>query len=159
MAWSLCNYSIHRIGHYKSRFNPLFKIHLAHHKEKYPNGNGLLPEWKNFFLWFGNWRSSLDIVITLILPALLIYILDPETGKWLLAFVYLYEVFCSENLLDHNPSIKGPVTQFMAWGDFHLMHHKYPRTNYGLYITLWDHVFDTRNNRMPAPFAAGIALK
>ncbi len=30
------------------------------------------------------------------------------------------------------------------YGQYHLSHHQHVRTNYGLYITLWDTVFWTR---------------
>ena len=73
----------------------------------------------------------------------------PKAGRPLLAFHYIYEVFLSENQLDHNPKITGRVTRWFAWGDFHLQHHVHPKQNIGLMITLWDRLFGTANDPQP----------
>lgn len=146
LLWSLFSYSIHRAAHIKSKYNPLFKIHLAHHKAQYGKEKDYRfkwPGWKAYFLWFDDLASSLDVWITLILPAILVSLVFPQSHFTVLALVYLYEVFLSEHNLDHNPEIDGPITHILAVGQFHLTHHHYPKYNYGLYLTLWDLVFVT----------------
>lgn len=147
LVWSLCAYALHRAGHVAHRSNVLFRIHMAHHRTAYPGHirpRDCLPAPANFLLWFGSLQASADVWITLVLPALVLTALQPMEGKYLLLLVYLYEVFCSELLLDHNPALCGPLTRLFAWGDYHLQHHHHAKTNYGLYITLWDTVFWTR---------------
>ncbi|MGQ4665510.1 sterol desaturase family protein [Metabacillus halosaccharovorans] len=141
LIWSLYSYVIHRIAHIPSKKNPLLKIHLVHHRVKYDDS--FLPEWPNFFFWFGSWRASLDVWITLTLPVVIIAIIDPVPGVILLVFHYFYEVFLAGNVVDHNPNIKGKITRYFAIGQYHVRHHEVYRANYGFFITLWDRLFGT----------------
>lgn len=146
LLWTLASYALHRLAHVKSPYNPLFKIHLAHHKAEYgkeKNYDFKWPGWRSFVLWFGDLQSTLDVWITLIIPAIVVSILFTQTHFTVLIGVYLYEVFLSEHNLDHNPEITGPITRVLAIGQYHLTHHHYPKYNYGLYLTLWDIVFIT----------------
>lgn len=150
LLWTLISYALHRLAHTKSRYNPLFKIHLAHHKAEYgkeENYKFKWPGWRSFVLWFDDLKSSLDVWITLILPAVLVSLLFPTTHFAVLIFVYFYEVFLSEHNLDHNPEITGFVTRVLAIGQYHLTHHHYPKYNYGLYLTIWDIVFVTTRQK------------
>ena len=145
LAWTFIAYWLHRVSHISNPKNPLWKIHCAHHRIPYlsePTGSKV-PKIGQFFLWLGSWRTSLDVIIVLTLPALVFAITLPRYGIPLLIFHYLYEVFLSEYALDHNPRIKGALTRYFAWGDFHLYHHIAPKNNFGLMITLWDRVFNT----------------
>ncbi|MCV9888129.1 sterol desaturase family protein [Metabacillus halosaccharovorans] len=141
LIWSLYSYVIHRIAHIPSKKNPLLKIHLVHHRVKYDDS--FLPEWPNFFFWFGSWRASLDVWITLTFPVVIIAIIDPVPGVILLVFHYFYEVFLAGNVVDHNPNIKGRITRYFAIGQYHVRHHEVYRANYGFFITLWDRLFGT----------------
>ena len=144
--WLLWAYWIHRLSHIKSKKNPLYKIHLEHHKIKYGHSIEVklnFSNWRYLFLWFGNLKSSLDVWITLTFPVLALSIIEPKFGIPLLIYNYIYEVFFSEEILDHNPNISGYITNFFACGQYHLEHHRYPNSNYSLYITLWDYVFST----------------
>jgi sterol desaturase/sphingolipid hydroxylase (fatty acid hydroxylase superfamily) len=146
LLWSFCAYSLHRLAHLKSTYNPLFRIHLAHHLTEYGKEDTYAfqwPAWPSYLLWFDDLNSSLDVWITLVLPAAVVSLIIPQTHFSVLGFVYLYEVFLSEHNLDHNPQICGAVTSVLAIGNYHLTHHHYPRYNYGLYLTLWDYVFVT----------------
>ncbi|MDN4524093.1 sterol desaturase family protein [Fictibacillus fluitans] len=144
LIWSLYSYLIHRIAHIPSKKNPLLKIHLVHHRVEYDSS--FLPSWPNFFFWFGSWRASIDVWVTLTLPLVVIAILDPVPGLILLGFHYFYEVFFASNVIDHNPHIKGRVTKLLAIGQYHVKHHEVYRSNYGFFITLWDHLFGTVYN-------------
>ena len=118
LIWSLYAYGMHVLAHYNPRRNPLFKIHKAHHLIKYHQLNKpSLPTWQNYLLWFGGLRESLDVWLTLILPALILALLLPSTGGVLLLLVYLYEVFLSETVLDHNPKIGGILQPYLLGGN------------------------------------------
>ena len=151
LLWTFIAYWLHRLSHISHPNNPLWQIHRAHHKIPYlsePTGS-ILPRFGQFFLWLGSWRASLDVIMVMTLPALLIAVAFPRYGIPLLVFHYFYEVFCSEYALDHNPQIKGKVVKYFAWGDFHLFHHVSPKKNFGLIITLWDRVFGTSTDPEP----------
>ncbi len=138
-------YWLHRFSHWRSRWNPLWRIHLAHHQNDYLRRLPT-PGWPDrgqFVFWLGDWRSSLDVVLVMTLPLLLLCVLFPAHALPLLILHYLYEVFLSEELLDHNPRVQGRWTRWFAWGDFHLHHHVDPRLNHGLIVTWWDRLFRT----------------
>lgn len=141
LIWTLYSYWVHRLAHIPSKRNILFKIHIEHHKAEY--GNPSWPRWQEYFLWYGNWRASADVWITLMLPGIVISIFDPLHGLPMLIFLYLYEVFLGGDVLDHNPNIDGRLTRILALGQYHLRHHRNVRKNYSFYITLWDYVFRT----------------
>jgi sterol desaturase/sphingolipid hydroxylase (fatty acid hydroxylase superfamily) len=146
LLWSLGAYWFHRLGHVAHRLNPLFKIHMAHHRVDYDAGRApgeSLVQPQYFLLWYGNLAASADVWITIFIPAIVLSIFNPATGIPLIVLLYFYEAILSERLLDHNPNMRGPLTVIFAWGNYHLSHHHHVRTNYGLYITLWDRVFGT----------------
>ncbi len=143
LLWTLFIYCLHRLAHYRNKFNLLYKIHLYHHKVDYYNEANRKFHWYYLFFYFGGIRETLDVIFMLTLPAVFIYLLFPQYGIYILAFHYLYEVFLSEGALDHNPRIRGPATRFFSWGQYHLIHHKTWKFNYSLIITLWDYVFYT----------------
>lgn len=145
LVWTLVMYWLHRWSHAHHRRNPLWWIHAAHHRIPYLSRppDSKLPRWPQFLLWLGNWRASLDVLLVMTLPLVIIAFIAPQYGIPLLVFHYFYEIFFSEYLLDHNPRIHGRITHTFAWGDYHLHHHAHPRRNFGLMITLWDRVFGT----------------
>lgn len=154
LLWTLAVYAMHRLAHWRHRWNLLFSLHRKHHSHPYlreyvPPG---WPHWKQWLLWLGDWQSSLDVLVSMTLPALLIAFWMPEVGIPILLFHYFYELFASEHQLDHNPRISGRLTHWFAWGDYHLHHHSHPLHNFGLMITLWDRVFGTAHD--PKPGAA-----
>lgn len=142
LIWSLWSYGMHVFAHAnKSRFNFVRYFHLKHHAYNYEPS--LLPPWHDYFFWFGDWRSSIDVYLTFTLPLLILAWFDTPAGLVLLAFHYLYEVFLSRNVLDHNSRITGWVTHILPVGAFHLEHHRNPRCNYSFYTTAWDYLFQT----------------
>jgi sterol desaturase/sphingolipid hydroxylase (fatty acid hydroxylase superfamily) len=151
LLWTFMIYWLHRLSHIRHQKNPLWQLHCAHHATPYLSAPSLSP-WPKFaqlFFWLGSWRATLDVLVVMTLPALLIALIAPRYGLMLLAFHYFYEVFCSEYALDHNPRIQGFWTRIFAWGDFHLFHHISTRNNYGLIITLWDRVFGSAVDPIP----------
>lgn len=148
LLWTFLVYLMHRLAHIRHKHNLFHAIHLSHHKIDYLNANNRKFKWYYFFFYFGSLNATLDVLIMLTLPAFIVYFIYPPLGIYILIFHYLYEVLLSEGALDHNPAIKGRITSFFAWGEYHLTHHKTWVSNYGLVITFWDTIFKT--NHIPA---------
>ncbi len=149
LLWSFWSYAMHWFAHSKfRRFNFVRYFHLKHHAYNY--GESVLPPWHDYLFWFGNWRSSMDVYLTFTLPLIALAFYDTPYGLTLLAFHYVYEVFLSRNVLDHNPKITGAITNFIPIGIYHLKHHRNVYCNYSFYTTLWDHLFGTVESKMPA---------
>lgn len=142
VAWLGMAYGIHRLAHCPGRWNRFHRWHSVHHAEAYLHASRRFHV-HHLLLCFGSASETLDIWFTLTLPLLLIALLLPQQGALLLLFHYFYEILFSDQGLDHNPRIRGPLTRVFAWGQYHLRHHAEPRRNFGLILTLWDHVFST----------------
>jgi sterol desaturase/sphingolipid hydroxylase (fatty acid hydroxylase superfamily) len=151
LAWTFLVYWMHRLSHIHHARNPLWQLHRAHHMHPYLSQSGAskMPTFGQLFLWLGSWRASLDVFVVMTMPAILIAIISPRFGIPILVFHYVYEIFCSEYALDHNPNVQGRVTRIFAWGDFHLFHHMMPKRNFCLVITLWDRIFLTATDPKP----------
>jgi sterol desaturase/sphingolipid hydroxylase (fatty acid hydroxylase superfamily) len=149
LLWTLYSFIIHRLAHIRSKKNPLHVIHMPHHRYQYSDAKW--PPLSDFFFWFGGWKESLDVWITFTLPLVVLLFFDPVYGVILLIFHYIYEVFLSRNILDHNPHITGKITRFIPIGSYHLEHHKYYKCNYSFYITLWDTLFRTSDRYVKRP--------
>lgn len=145
LIWTLIMYGLHRLAHVHSRRNLLWIIHTAHHRIAYLSRRPVhsWPRASQFWFWLGDWKTSLDVLLTMTLPLLLICWVVPQYGFPLLVGHYFYEIFLSEHRLDHNPYVTGFWTRVFAWGDYHLHHHAHPRKNFGLLVTWWDRVFGT----------------
>ncbi len=119
VLWSLCAYLLHRAAHVVHPSNFLFRIHMEHHRIAYLDGKSSGFRWPKpayFLLWFGSPSASADVWITLVAPALVIAAIWPGEEIYLVLLVYLYEVFGSETVLDHNVALRGKVTRVFAWG-------------------------------------------
>lgn len=132
LAWTFLLYILHRIVH---KFPVLKKIHADHHG--YINNNSTKWHWSNLFLYNDTWTSTLDLWITEVIPTLVFSYL---TGHWwITVFYYLWAAFLQESL-EHNKKINlYPLT----FGKWHLVHHKYPKSNFGLFFPFWDKLFST----------------
>ncbi|WP_068716447.1 sterol desaturase family protein [Vibrio tritonius] len=139
--WTLYSYICHVIAHVRFKYNFLQYFHMKHHAYNYDDT--FWPPWHDYFFWFGDFRSSMDVYFTFTLPLIVLTFFDPVPGAILLAFHYVYEVFLSRTVLDHNPKITGKITRFIPIGSFHLKHHTNVRCNFSFYITLWDYLFKT----------------
>ncbi len=156
LAWTALGYGIHRLAHHGAGWNPLARLHCAHHAPRYLSEPRPL-RWHHLLFWFDTREETLDVWFTLTLPALLIAALLPAQGPALLGLHYLYEVLLSDGRFDHNPAITGPITRVLACGTYHLEHHRDPRRHFGLIVTLWDHIFGTTSPSLlssaPAPLS------
>ena len=139
LLWTLYSYGIHYVAHMRFRGNFLRAIHVRHHRYEYSGRKW--PPIGDYFFWFGSWKGTLDVWITFTLPLIVLLFFEPEVAAVLLVFHYVYEVFLSRDVLDHNPNIKGWITRFIPIGEYHLKHHKDFRCNLSFFITLWDYLF------------------
>jgi sterol desaturase/sphingolipid hydroxylase (fatty acid hydroxylase superfamily) len=139
LAWTLILYWIHRIGHNVSFIN---RFHREHHRfiSASTKNNQRPNDWhlSNLFLFNDNWNSTIDLWITEVIPTL---IYSSITGQWWIAiFYYLWAAFIQERV-EHNP--KFDIYPFLTSGKWHLVHHKIPDRNYGLFFPIWDQLFGT----------------
>ncbi|WP_233167380.1 sterol desaturase family protein [Paenibacillus roseus] len=146
LLWTLYSYTMHVLAHITHKKNFLHKIHMAHHKYDY--GESKWPPLHDFFFWFGGWKETLDVWLTFTLPIVVLIFFDPVYGIILFVFHYIYEIFLSRNVLDHNPNIKGKFTSIIPVGVFHLKHHKLYKCNYSFFISLWDYLFRTNDKHI-----------
>lgn len=155
LSWTALAYGIHRLAHHPAPWNRLARLHRAHHAPRYLSEPRPL-RWHHLLFWFDTREETMDVWITLTLPALLIAALLPAQAPALLGFHYLYEVLLSDGRFDHNPAIDGPITRVLACGTFHLEHHRNPGRHFGLILTLWDHIFGSTvpSSRRSARMAA-----
>jgi sterol desaturase/sphingolipid hydroxylase (fatty acid hydroxylase superfamily) len=150
LAWTGASYGIHRLAHIGHRWNLLFRIHMVHHSPDYLRRDGRF-RWRYLLMCFDSIPESLDVFITLTLPLLVLAWIFPSQGVALLIFHYLYEITLSDELFDHNPSIAGSVTRWLACGQYHLEHHRRPSRHFGLIITFWDRVFASSDGEWVIP--------
>lgn len=115
---------------------PVIKdIHNDHHK--YVNHYEVDWHWSNLFLFNDTWKSTVDLWITEVIPTI---IMSLFVGWWLFISYYLWAAFIQERI-EHNDKFDWyPFTS----GKWHMVHHRNIRYNYGIFIPLWDIVFNTR---------------
>jgi len=139
LGWTFLLYWIHRIGHY----TPVVQtFHRDHHKFISNNIKGNCNpndwHWSNLLLFNDNWNSTIDLWLTEVIPTVLYSWL---TGQWWISiFYYVWAAFIQERV-EHNPNFD--VYPFLTSGQCHLVHHKHPNKNYGLFFPLWDKMFGT----------------
>ena len=133
--WTFFLYWIHRAGH---RIKFVQRYHLEHHK--FVNQNGVHKskwEWNNLFLFNDNKNSTLDLWITEVLPTLVFSFI---TGAWWIFFLYYVWAALFQEILEHKQNFNLPI--FTA-GQWHLQHHRNYKTNFGLFLPIWDILFGT----------------
>ena len=139
LLWTLMIYWIHRILH--TWHIPIAtRMHWDHHKQITQQTNKGL-HWTNFFLWFDSWRSTFDQWITEVIPTILFCFI---TGQWWLAIAYYIWAAFIQEAVEHNPKIN--LYPFITSGKWHLIHHKHPKKNYGVFFPIWDIIFKTKQN-------------
>lgn len=131
--WTLVLYWIHRIGHN----TPYVKSwHLNHHSYIINHGS---PgwHWNNLFLFNDTWASTLDLYVTEVIPTLLFSLI---TGQWWISVLYYVWAAFFQERFEHNDNIDVPL---ITTGKWHLIHHRQPTKNYGLFFPIWDIIFKT----------------
>lgn len=132
--WTLILYVIHRSVHVIPFFK---KIHLDHHLYAIKNSSQMQWSWKNLFLYNDTFLSTVDLWITEVIPTLLFSYISGQW--WIFALYYGWAAFIQERI-EHNSRIDWyPFTS----GNWHLIHHKNWKKNYGLFHPFWDIIFKT----------------
>lgn len=131
-SWTLVLYWSHRLCHI---IPGLKQIHWHHHR--YVTDQQPQWMWQNIFLFSDDWMSTLDIIVTEIIPTLVFCYF---TGQWwVFGIYYVWTAFIQE-WIEHNKNFN--IWPFSA-GKFHLNHHSNWRYNYSLFFPIWDYVFGT----------------
>lgn len=139
LLWTLMIYWVHRLGH---RLPIISAFHRDHHRfisrrlknNQKPNN----WHWSNIFLFNDNRNSTVDLWLTEVVPTI---IFSWITGQWwILLFYYIWAAFIQERV-EHNPDFD--LYPFLTSGQSHLLHHKQPDKNYGLFLPVWDIIFGT----------------
>lgn len=133
LAWTFLLYWIHRIGH-KTPY--VKRWHWDHHSYIVRNGS---PgwHWNNLFLFNDTWTSTLDLYVTEVIPTFLYSLI---TGQWwIFIFYYLWAALVQESI-EHNKNFDLPLFTSGRW---HLVHHRHPNKNLGLFFPIWDILFGT----------------
>jgi sterol desaturase/sphingolipid hydroxylase (fatty acid hydroxylase superfamily) len=87
-----------------------------------------------------------DLWITEVIPTV---IFAGLTGAWWVVIFYYIWAALVQEIIEHNPEVN--VYPWLTSGQWHLVHHKNMRRNYGLFTPLWDIIFrtHTRINNEP----------
>jgi sterol desaturase/sphingolipid hydroxylase (fatty acid hydroxylase superfamily) len=113
------------------------QFHSDHHKQVTQQTiNGL--NWRNAFLFFDSWKSTLDQWFTEVIPTVII---SAVTGHWWLAVAYYVWAAFIQEAIEHNSKIN--LYPFITSGKWHLIHHQDPAHNYGVFVPIWDLIFGT----------------
>lgn len=133
LSWTFVLYWIHRAAHR----SPLIKhLHRDHHK--YINTHPTSWHWNNLFLFNDTWKSTADLWITEVIPTLLF---SYVTGAWWISvFYYLWAALLQETI-EHNSNFS--IYPWLTSGRWHLVHHRNPKLNFGLFFPVWDILFGT----------------
>lgn len=137
--WTLSLYIIHVIVHsFGAKWFPkLYSMHLDHHSYVNKNPN---TSWKlnNLLLFNDTWRSTIDLWVTEVIPTIIFSML---TGHWWVSVLYYLWAALIQESIEHNKNVN--FYPFITSGTWHLVHHKYTKNNYGLFIPIWDIIFKT----------------
>ena len=137
LLWTFVVYWCHRLAHMMPFMR---KFHMDHHKQvTQATIQGL--NWKNVFLFFDTWNSTVDQWLTEVIPTIIISAILQQW--WLLAFYYVWAAFIQE-AVEHNNKIN--LYPFITSGRWHLIHHDYPNKNYGVFFPVWDILFNTKKD-------------
>jgi sterol desaturase/sphingolipid hydroxylase (fatty acid hydroxylase superfamily) len=132
--WTLILYGVHRLFHVVPI---LKKIHFDHHLYQIKNKEKIKWKWNNLLLYNDTKLSTIDLWLTEVIPTLIFAYLSGQW--WIFYFYYFWAAFIQESI-EHNPKINlYPFTS----GQWHLVHHKNFKKNYGLFHPLWDRLFRT----------------
>jgi sterol desaturase/sphingolipid hydroxylase (fatty acid hydroxylase superfamily) len=94
--------------------------------------------WNNLFLFNDTWTSTADLWITEVVPTLVFSWL---TGHWwIFLFYYLWAALVQETV-EHNKNFN--IYPLVTSGKWHLEHHRNTKINFGLFLPVWDIVFNT----------------
>lgn len=134
LLWTFVVYWAHRAAH---MIPVVRKFHMDHHAQVSDQTiQGL--NWKNAFLFFDTWNSTIDQWLTEVIPTIII---SAITGHWWLLIAYYIWAGFIQEAVEHNKRIN--LYPFLTSGKWHLIHHDYATKNYGVFIPIWDLIFGT----------------
>jgi len=137
LLWTFFLYVIHRLAHV---IPTVRRLHQDHHK--YINFHSTRWHWNNLFLFNDTWKSTADLWITEVIPTLLFSYI---TGAWWISvFYYLWAALLQETI-EHNKEFS--IYPILTSGRWHLIHHRNPKFNFGLFLPVWDIVFNTHKEK------------
>jgi 4-hydroxysphinganine ceramide fatty acyl 2-hydroxylase len=130
--YGLLEYTIHRWifhGNWLSDENPMKKGHASHHEFLQQ------PIAQPFFF---------PVIIGLVHWAPLSVLLPEYFVSYIL--FGLFTGYLYYGLLHHvmHSGYKHRSRYFRRLAAFHVLHHKYPESNFGIIATMWDRLFDSR---------------
>lgn len=129
--WTLMLYWIHRVVH----LAPVVRaVHLHHHS--FISQHITSWHWSNLFLFNDDWKSTLDLWITEVIPTLLFSLI---TGQWWISILYYIWAAFLQETIEHDSNFNLPI---LTSGKWHLIHHR-SEMNYGLFTPMWDIIFRT----------------
>lgn len=132
LLWTLLLYILHRVVH---RVSFIKSFHLDHHK--YILNHKTKWNINNLVLINDNVKSTIDLWITEVIPTIIFCFITQQW--WIGIFYYVWAAFFQENL-EHNKKINWyPFTT----GQWHMVHHKNAKKNFGLFLPIWDILFRT----------------
>jgi sterol desaturase/sphingolipid hydroxylase (fatty acid hydroxylase superfamily) len=133
IGWTFLIYLTHRLAH---KIPCIRRIHADHHAQV--NHDNVGWNWKNLFLYVDTPKSTLDQWLTEVLPTIAFCFL---TGAWwIFWFYYIWSAFLQESI-EHNSNFDW--YPFLTSGRWHLIHHKSPDKNFGVFTPMWDKIFGT----------------
>jgi sterol desaturase/sphingolipid hydroxylase (fatty acid hydroxylase superfamily) len=126
-------YWVHRIGH---KIPYIKEWHWDHHVYIIKHGSPTW-HWNNLFLFNDTWLSTLEMYVLEVIPTLLF---SWATGQWWIFIFYYVWAAGPQVTLEHHKNIDVPL---LTTGKWHLIHHRRPNKNYGLFFPIWDILFGT----------------
>lgn len=131
LTWTLMLYWIHRTAHHVP---VLIRFHADHHRYIHQHNTSWHPS--NLILYNNTKNSTIDLWITEVLPSMIFAIVFD--AWWIFWTYYVWAAFLQETI-EHSKLNLYPFTS----GKWHMIHHKKPSKNFGLFLPLWDKLFGT----------------
>ena len=125
--WGFSEYFIHRYPYHHGE-TLVKEGHDLHHEE--PQAPYAMPWYFTIVYIMGGWYLLIKVLPLLPTSSFL--------SGWLFGFMY----FRAVHYFQHNRKLKSRFYRKLK--AFHDVHHKYPATNFGVTITMWDAIFRTK---------------
>ena len=132
LLWTGILYWMHRLVH----IIPFLRdFHMDHHRVV--NKGEMGWHWNNLFLFNDTWDSTIDLWVTEVIPTL---IFSWITGAWWLSIFYYLWAATIQEIIEHRSTFSIPI---LTSGKWHMIHHRYARLNFSVFIPVWDIIFRT----------------
>jgi sterol desaturase/sphingolipid hydroxylase (fatty acid hydroxylase superfamily) len=139
-SYLFLEYSLHRLGHLRHRYNYIYFLHSKHHKEHYPVNNLLSDKY----------RSNNEGIIAYVPPIILLFgILYPiiEEEVWIHMIIQMTIHTFINDYIHINIHLKNSWLEKYEWfrkeRHLHLKHHQNLQKNFSFGV---DHTMDKLNH-------------